>query len=378
MQLTIVDILILLLWLGVSGALAYLVFYLFSLPLRRKERAQLFLDLIESGLRRGQIPEATIRSAAGSGDRLLGVRFLMLGAWLESGLRLDQALERIPGFVPSEIISMLRAGHELGDLGKVIGACRLHLEDAVNKVFQGQHYLMAFLLGACPVWLVVYHVFVTFLLPRFRVIMEEAEIEFPGHLVWVVDKPVGIVAVAVLLFVACCVGAALYICGPAYSALLNRVFGGLIDRLAYLVPWRRKRMQRDFSVMLSLLLDANVPEARAVRLAAESTANRVFKENAERVVLALESGTPLTTAVRHLDESGEFVWRLENAALANRRFAEGLASWHEALAAQAFQLEQAAAQVITSALVVMNGVLVALLAMFTFSILTAILSSSLW
>ena len=37
------------------------------------------------------------------------------------------------------------------------------------------------------------------------------------------------------------------------------------------LPWRRKRFQRDFSAMLAVLLDAEVPETEAVGLAAEAT-----------------------------------------------------------------------------------------------------------
>ncbi|MGC8991409.1 MAG: hypothetical protein ACP5MD_14930, partial [Verrucomicrobiia bacterium] len=85
-----------------------------------------------------------------------------------------------------------------------------------------------------------------------------------------------------------------------------------------------------------------------------------------------------TVAVQHLDDSGEFRWRLENAAFGHGRFAEALVSWQEALSARAFQLEQTAAQVITSTLVVVNGMFVAALAVFAFSMLITILNSPIW
>jgi Flp pilus assembly protein TadB len=42
----------------------YAVYFLFSLPRRRLERAMVFLNLVDAGIRRGVPPEDTIRSAA--------------------------------------------------------------------------------------------------------------------------------------------------------------------------------------------------------------------------------------------------------------------------------------------------------------------------
>jgi len=49
-----------------------------------------------------------------------------------------------------------------------------------------------------------------------------------------------------------------------------------------------------------------------------------------------------------------------------------------ALSARAFQLEQTVAQVLTSGLVVMNGVFVGLLAVYGFSVLITITELALW
>ena len=38
----------------------------------------------------------------------------------------------------------------------------------------------------------------------------------------------------------------------------------VLQRLYFWLPWRRKRMQRDFSTMLAILLDSGVPEPEAV------------------------------------------------------------------------------------------------------------------
>src|SRR5881296_2088302 len=70
----------------------YLIYFLLTLPMRRNERARFFLDLLERGLKEGRTLEATVAQAAASRDRALGVRFHLLAAYLEQGLRFSEAL----------------------------------------------------------------------------------------------------------------------------------------------------------------------------------------------------------------------------------------------------------------------------------------------
>src|SRR5262245_46708137 len=90
------------------GALLYAVYFLVSLPLRRRERARLFLDLLELGLSSGHSAEQSILTAARSHDRVMGVRFHLVAAYLDQGLRLEQALAKVPRFLPPQINAMLR------------------------------------------------------------------------------------------------------------------------------------------------------------------------------------------------------------------------------------------------------------------------------
>jgi type II secretory pathway component PulF len=133
----------------------------------------------------------------------------------------------------------------------------------------------------------------------------------------------------------------------------------LFDWLALRIPWKRKRLQRDFTAMLGLLLDAGVAEHRALRLAASSTANRIFIRRAAKAEAQLEEGVPLPEAVRVLDGTGEFQWRLQMGALSDGGFYQALSGWRDALDAKAFQEEQTAAQSFTTLLVVLNGIVVA-------------------
>jgi type II secretory pathway component PulF len=168
--------------------------------------------------------------------------------------------------------------------------------------------------------------------------------------------------------------ASLYISGPRAASRFP-----VLDRLNFHLPWRRKRLQRDFSTLLAILLDSGVPEPEAVALAADGTANTVFRRRAARAVESLRQGVKLTQAVQSLDDSGEFAWRLANAVHGHTGFLQALAGWHESLDAKAFQQEQAAAHGLTSALVLWSGLFVGAVAISVFMLLVSITNSAvLW
>jgi type II secretory pathway component PulF len=146
-----------------------------------------------------------------------------------------------------------------------------------------------------------------------------------------------------------------------------------VDWITWRVPWKQKKLQRTFSAMLAVLLDGGVPEAEAVRLAGDSTANEICRRRARQVMAALEQGIKLDDAVRAFDDSGEYHWRLTNATHAHGGFLAALRGWHESLDAKAFQQEEAAAHAVASGLVIMNGVVVGLIATAMFGMLVAIL-----
>lgn len=119
-------------------------------------------------------------------------------------------------------------------------------------------------------------------------------------------------------------------------------------------------MKRDFTTMISLLLDAGVSEPRAVALAAGSTANRTFQARVARMQEQLAGGTSLMDALAALDDRGELRWRLANASHSRQGFFYALNGWLQSLDARAFQQEQTAAHVLTTALVFVNGACIGL------------------
>ena len=120
---------LLLLWVIVLGGILSLFHFLLSLPMRRAERARMILDLLETALQHGEPVEQALISISNSREQSVGVRFHLFVAWLEKGLRLNEAFAKVPRLLPPAIVAMLGVGQRLGDLRKVLPACRQLLAD---------------------------------------------------------------------------------------------------------------------------------------------------------------------------------------------------------------------------------------------------------
>ena len=349
--------------LAVYFGLITLVHFLFSLPLRRTERARLFLDLLEGALKRGQSVEEMILSVAQSRDRSLGVRFHLVAAHIESGMSFAAALEKMPRFLPPQIAAMLRAGEKLGDLEKVLPASREILRDRPTAVRSAIHYLILVILCFSPVFVFVVMLTTIFIIPKFRDVAAGMNITLWPETTFVFGNTDALIGFEIVVSLAMLGAVLLYIGGPQFARWFQFRRVPLADWIAWQVPWKQKRLQRTFSAMLAALLDGGVPEVEAVRLAGDCTANEIGRRRARRVIAALENGAKLDDAIRAFDDAGEFHWRLTNAAQARGGFMPALRGWHEALDAKAFQQEEATAHVVTTGVVILNGVLVALIAL---------------
>lgn len=359
------------------GILLYTAYYFISLPLRRQERARLFLDLLETALQKGGSVEAQLISMSESRDPAPGVRFHLLAAHLANGLRLDAALDKVPRLLAPRITAMLKLGSKLGDLRKVLPACRQLTQDAVSQTRSGAHYLMMLSFIVTPTVLMILLSLLTIVVPKFKEVFAGlTEARWPmfdllsASFNWIALAVIAITGFMMLALF-------LYVGGPRAARWFRLLGGSLVDWITWRVPWKRKRMQRDFATMLALLLDNGVPEAEAVRLAADCAVNDVFAARARKVTARLAGGVKLTEAISVLDDAGEFHWRLTNARHAHGGFLQALAGWCDALDAKAFQQEQATAQLATTGLVLFNGVIVAFIAVACFGALIAIVKEGL-
>ena len=138
----VVTVLLLGILATVGCGVLFLVHFILTLPMRRAERARMFLDLIETAQKHGQPVEATLISVSQSRDTSMGVRFHIVAAWLEEKLRIGEALAKVPRFLPPQITAMLIAGQKIGDLTKVLPACRQLLKDSVSETRAAISYLV--------------------------------------------------------------------------------------------------------------------------------------------------------------------------------------------------------------------------------------------
>ena len=359
-----------------GGAFSVLIHYLLSLPMRRRDRALFFLDLMETVLQRGQPVEQAILSAAENHDRAIGVHFYLVAAHIEGGARLGEALEKVPRFLPPQINAILRAGEKLGDLKRVLPACREVLRVAPDTVRSTMYYMMAILLLFAPVACFIICLLSVMVIPRFKEVAAGSSAPLWPLTRFVFENTFWLVAFEIVVFLALLSVAAIYIGGPGLVRWFQFRSIPVVDWMTWRVPWKQKKLQRTLSAMLAVLLDGGVPEAEAVRLAGDSTANEICRRRARRVIAALEKGIRLDDAVRVFDDSGEFHWRFTNATHAHGGFLSALRGWHESLDARAFQQEEATAHAVASGLVIMNGVVVGLIATAMFGVLIAMLRAA--
>lgn len=358
--------------LPVLAAGHYLGYFVFSLPLRRRERARLLLDLIESGVESGPGVEHAVVSAARLGVRKQDRLFRTFAARIEEGLGFAQALELTPGLLPPSVVAMLRAGAELGDIRKTLAGCRRLLRDATTPLLKAQHYLMLLMFVTSPMWIAVFCLLTVFVVPKLVQIHADM-IEGPpaGLMSFLLEWGGVLLVVQVTVMLVLWSGAALYWGGPRLKGWLTRRLPLPWAWLTLGIPWQRNRVLRDFATLLGVALDAGLPEPRAVLLAADGSANDVFRRRAVAVMQDLRAGVKLPRALRRMDAGNGLEWRMENAATGSEGgFTAALAGWEEALDARAFQQEQVTAQVFTTGLVLFNGVLVALLTAGVFQMLT--------
>jgi type IV pilus assembly protein PilC len=359
----------------------YLIYFLLTLPMRRNERARVFLDLLELGLKEGRTPEVAIAGAAASRDRSLGARFHLLAGHLGQGLRLSEALELVPRVLTPQLRAMLKTGERIGDVAKVLPACRQLLKDGVSQVRGALNYLILLVFAVTPVMIFVPLILRIKVMPTFNEVFEGMlggqTLPAFTRLVFAASDLSTLIQVGILGLVWLAVLA--YLGGPRLHGWLHSAMPGAQDWILCRLPWRRKRLQRDFSTMLAMLLDAEVPEVEAVTLAAEATGNVMIAGRARKVGDLLKEGVKLPEAIRVMDDSRELQWRLTNALRRGGGFLRALSGWHEALDARAFQLEQAAAQITTTVLVLFNGLVVASIVIAVFLVFIQLVNEAvLW
>jgi general secretion pathway protein F len=358
--------------LGVAVMLGLLLLFyrLFSLPLRHSERSSIFLDVLETSLKHGQNLEQSLIGLSRLRDFSMGPKFHVLTAHLEAGKRLDQALDAVPGFLPAQLVAILKVGFKLGDVSKVLPAGRRLMSDAISRTQGAEGYLLLLQSFLLPVLPLILGLLMLTVLPKFKAIASDMGVNQDGWFLAVFDHGGFLLVLASILTLLMWFLVFCYLTGL-------RGWRGFGDGLAIRIPWIWKRLQRDFSSLLAILLDAGLPEPEAVLLAASATGSRSLDQRAHKAVQELRQGATLVRSIHHFDRQGELQWHLTNAVHAKGQFRRALEGWHEVLDAQAYRLEQATSHALTTALVLLNGGMVGVVVAAVFGLLLSFMNEGL-
>jgi type II secretory pathway component PulF len=357
----------------------FIAYFCLTLPARRNQRARLFLDLLETGLRNGQSPERTIVAVSETHERIVSPYFHLVAALIEEGARLEHALVMTPRFLPREIAEVVKIGARENELARLLPAARTMLMNVNSRLRGALNYVVVFAFVIVPGVFFFLPMLSIFIWPKLKAMIVDMEATPPAFSAMIFDNA-GIASTIQLVFLAVIILFGLsYVLGSRMHSWNRAMFGAFADRLSLLLPWRRYRTHRDFTAVLAILLDAGVREEQAVQLAAQASANDVFVHRAKRVTDKLREGVSLPDALKEIERSPEFQWRWANALRTGRDFFGALRGWHEALETRAFQKEQAAAHAITSFIVVINGLVVGSISAAVFLILISLIEEgTLW
>ena len=403
--------------LGLGGILMELIHNIFYGQLERRERARFFLELISMAEKSGQSIEQTIIEFSRSGNRPLGKHFDQVARYIESGLNLSEALDKTPGCLPNQVVATLKVGHETGGVGAILPAARERLTEKEKYTTSqlGVFYVSVGFVIATTIM----GVLMTYVIPKFKAIYADMLGDgeaLPAFTLWVINTsdtfshpfssiPSSILASFILCYLlhrfirflggshiidqilvplylaAGFIAFSLFltILSMDFEPILFALIGsggfiglcffviatfwifekiGLLDWFRHLIPWHRKRLQRDYSYVLALLLDSGITEDRAIELAARGTSNFTVKRWATKAIAGLESGVGLKEAIKRMDNSKEFQWRLTNALQTDAKFVDALRGWHESLTARADRQYQTYITLMETSLLFILGLIV--------------------
>ncbi len=342
-------------------------------PLRRRETAQLLLDIVAASFKQGRRPKETIVAAARTLDPELADAFHSIAAALDHGQSLSNALDASGLRLPPGFKSLIGMGERTGRLREILPAAERILRDSQRLNRNAAAAVIGLAFVVAPFALMMLAVLRVYVFPKFLAIMEDMGTEtVPALATWAFSPDSQWLSIHLLLMLG------IWAAVMAYVAVARGYWSGLLpDAAAMLIPWRRKRMQRDFSTALAVLLDAGLGEEEAVRLAAEALGNRAFQDRAALIIENLAQGRPLPDAVEPLDPDGQFRWRLRNGGDRPGRFTRALAGWQESLEARAFLQQQAATHGLAAFLVLWNGIVVGGVGVCIFQFMVNVLNTQL-
>lgn len=370
-----------------SIGVGFAAYYVLSAPFRRIDCANLVVELNELAVATGSNPEDLFKQLGGRAVR--GVpharKFSRLSDLMKSGRSFIESLRVFHSLLPGEIFGAMELARNERDSQLLAKLSRAHLEDGGSRA-QNSFKLFSSSLLIIPTTLyfaLVSMTALTFVIPKFKdvsadILGKDGLPEITEFILRLYDTMrltgLAIVIPALLImFVAFLTVAHLYGLSASHDtgSLLNRLF----SRLAWLMPWRRNRIKRNFIWIFCELLDNGVPEAEAIETAAAATKNSVVRRRAAKAANDLRNGLPLAKALRRFDRRADLAWRVENAGHGSATFRETLEGWTNHLSALAYKQQQSAFYYAFTLLTLFNGLCVLCFALMIFMPLAAMIES---
>ena len=349
------------------GAAAYFVL---SAPFRRIDCANLVVELNELAAATSRNPEDLFKQLGGLGVR--GVpharKFSRLSDLMKSGQSFIESLRVFHSLLPGEVFGAMELAHNERGSQLLPKLSRAHLEDGVSRAQNSFKLFSASLLILIPTTLMMSSGVLVLILPKFKDVFYDMMGELPEITVllmsWYETGIARVIPVLLIMFVAFLTVAHLLGLSASHDtgSFLNRLF----SHLAWLLPWRRNRIKRNFIWIFCELLDNGVAEAKAIEAAAAATKNSVVRGRATKAANDLRNGQPLAKALRRFDRRADLAWRVENAGHGSATFRETLEGWTNHLSALAYKQQQSAFYYAFTLLTLFNGLCVLGIAMIFF------------
>jgi type II secretory pathway component PulF len=355
--------------LSIAGGLFFLCFLIYwtvSMPFRRREKALLILDLMEVGaidkIDNNSVYPWQPKFFERKFFRQLQTLFLLIS----SGASFSASIKGTSLYFPPRILRMIEAGEQLGNVRRILPACKTALEESNSKSRARMNFIPPFILmlfvSAVIPFLAVK------IIPQMGHVFEEMEIKNTGITSYFLSNAVGIQNYVN------------FVVSVIYWMLLGFCFAPrkviqYFERKGPFTPWTKKRIRRDFSQVLAMSLHAGVSESDAISMSAKATGSEKMIRKGQHAIDELKNGKKLVDSLKSFDRSGELSWRF--AMFQNNDHATPcLAGWHESLEARAFKEEQTFAHIISTILILILGTAVGLLAFISFDFLISIIGQS--
>ena len=310
---TTVFIYIWLSFLITSIGVGFAAYYVLSAPFRRIDCANLVVELNELAVATGSNPEDLFKQLGGRGLR--GVpharKFTHLNALMRSGQSFIESLRVFHSLLPGEVFGTMELARNERGSQLLAKLSRAHLEDGVSRAQNSFKLFSASLLILIPTTLMMSSGVLVLILPKFKDVLYDMMGELPEITVllmsWYETGIARVIPVLLIMFVAFLTVTHLLGLSASHDtgSFLNRLF----SRLAWLLPWRRNRIKRNFIWIFCELLDNGVAEEEAIEAAAAATKNSVVRGRAAKAANDLRNGQPLAKALRRFDRRADLAWR---------------------------------------------------------------------